>query len=612
MKTYILGISAYYHDSAAALICDGEIIAAAQEERFTRIKADAGFPHNAVAYCLKEAGINIEEADHIIFYEDPSVKFERILLTQHLTAPRSIISYLAAMPKWLTKNLWLESEICKELGIKKKIEICDHHMSHAASAFYPSPFEEAAILTIDGVGEWSTSVLGKGEGKTISLTHEMRFPNSLGLLYSAFTYYAGFKINSGEYKLMGLAPYGVPRFADLIKKHIVKIFADGSIIINQKYFSYTHGLRTINRSFEALFGRPARAPESQITRHDMDIAASIQAVTNEIILRLAKRAKAETGSGNLVLAGGVALNVVSMGHLTRCAGFDNVWVQPASGDAGGALGAALWFWHMKLLKERIPNPDDSLKGAFLGPEIQPESPADDEILLKMGGVWEKIDERKLTERIAVLLSENNVVGIARGRMEWGPRALGSRSILGSSQDVIMQSHINLKIKFRESFRPFAPMVLAEDAAAYFDMDQPESPYMLFTYYVKAHRRLKSKPQTGDDMLVTINEPRSDIPAITHLDYSARVQTVDPKRHPFIYRVINAFKEITGCSVIVNTSFNVRGEPIVNTAEDAYRCFMATDMDYVVIGNRLFDKKQQKNRALNDEDRAAWLRRFELD
>lgn len=606
----ILGISAYYHDSAAAILVDGDIVAAASEERFTRRKADASFPHHAIGFCLETANCTIDDVDYIIFYENPVIKFERLIKTIYLTAPRSLSVFLAAMPKWLTENLWLERVIRKELGTKKDIFFCEHHMSHAASAFYPSPFDSAAILTIDGVGEWSTTTYGIGCGNEIKLLGESRFPNSLGLLYSAFTYYAGFKINSGEYKLMGLAPYGRPRFADIIKKTLLRINEDGTILLNQEYFSYTYSLHTINGKFEKLFGKAARKPEAPITQHEMDVAASIQEVTNEIVLKMARFVKQATGERYLVLAGGVALNVVTMGYIKERSGFDDIWIQPAAGDAGGSLGAAYLVWYQRLKNVRNAVGQDFMKGAFLGPHITPDSPEDDKVLERMGAVWKVLPEEELQNEIAEILAGNQVVGVARDRMEWGPRALGNRSILASARDREMQSKLNLKIKFRESFRPFAPMVIAEDASEYFEMTG-ESPYMLRTVYVKEQRRLQTG-QKGREGIERINEARSDIPAVTHLDYSARVQTVDRKRHPFMYGVLQRYKEKTGCSVVVNTSFNVRGEPIVNTAEDAYRCFMATDMDYVVIGNRLLDKNKQKDRPMDEKERKRWLRRFELD
>ena len=570
MSRTILGVSAFYHDSAAAIVRDGEIVAAAQEERFTRIKGDASFPHNAIDYCLRACKLSIEEVDDIVFYENPLLKFERLLQSQHWAVPRSLVAFLHAMPKWLTENLWMEKGIAKELGVKrKKILFRDHHISHAAAAFYPSPFERAAILTVDGVGEWSTAAWGVGEGNQIKLMKHMAYPNSLGLLYSAFTYYCGFKINSGEYKLMGLAPYGEPRFADLIKRELICVADDGSFKMNQKYFSYTHGVRTINKAFEALFGKPARKPESEITQHDMDIAASIQSVTNEILLKMARHIRQETGCENLVLAGGVALNVTSMGEIQRKAGFRRVWIQPAAGDAGGALGAALSVWYEQ--NDRPVPTGDAMQGAFLGPSIAiKNTKKDDAALEALGGVWETFESGELAQRVAELIARGKIVGVARRRMEWGPRALGNRSILANAQLEDTQQKLNEIVKRRESFRPFAPMVLKEDAADYFDMEGA-SPYMLFTCPVREG---------------------AGIPAVTHVDGSARVQTVD-RDNAFSYNVLRALKRLTGCGVMVNTSFNVRGEPIVNTAQDAYRCFMDSGLDYAAIGNRLFDKAKQR-------------------
>lgn len=612
MSKYILGISAYYHDSAAALIKDGEIIAAAQEERFSRIKGDASFPHNAIGYCLDEEKISLEDLSDIIFYENPIIKFERLMATYYLTVPKGIKSFLSSMPKWLTKNLWMDAQIKRELGIKRKINFCEHHISHAASAFYPSPFEKAAILTIDGVGEWATTTWGIGEGERIVLKKELRFPNSFGLLYSAITYFTGFKINSGEYKLMGLAPYGEPIYADIIRDRLIHVNEDGTIILNQEYFAYTTSLKMINKKFEDLFGGPPRKPETRITKREMDIASSIQEIFNEVILKMVNHVYEESGCENLVLSGGVALNVVTMGYISKYSKFHKIWIQPAAGDAGGSIGAALWYWYTKCSGKRETNPLDSMKGSFLGPNIEPDSEADSETLQKMGGVWQLFSDDDLAEKLAELLHQGYIIGIARGRMEWGPRALGNRSIIGSAVDETMQSRMNLKIKFRESFRPFAPMVLEKDAEEYFEIAQ-ESPYMLLVYNVLKSRRINyKKEKINEDLTELINCKRSDIPAVTHMDYSARVQTIDEERNPFMYSVIENYKSISGYSVIVNTSFNVRGEPIVNTAEDAYRCFMATEMDYLVIGNRLFSKAEQGNKALDEKGRMEWLRRFELD
>lgn len=608
----ILGISAYYHDSAAALVEDGDIVAAAQEERFTRVKGDASFPHNAIAYCLEEGGISEEELDYIVFYERSVSKFERLFVSHVATAPRSLRSFLAAFPSWLTGKLWMEREIASEMGVKKRIYCCDHHISHAASAFFPSPFEESAVLTIDGVGEWSTAAYGRGGGNTIELKKEIRFPNSLGLLYSAFTHFTGFKINSGEYKLMGLAPYGEPRYSDAIRTKLIHTNDDGSVILNQKYFNYVGGLTMTNSRFNDLFDGPPRKPESNITQREMDIAASIQDVVNDVVMKMARHVHEETGSENLVLAGGVALNVVATGHLSVNGPFKRLWIQPAAGDAGGSLGAALWMWHMGLGNPRKPKQPDAMKGAFLGPAILPASETDDALLRTLGGVWQTLTEEALQNRIAGDVAAGKVIAIARGRMEFGPRALSARSILGDARSPRMQSHMNLKVKFRESFRPFAPIVLEEDAAEYFDVRQ-ESPYMLLVYPVTAKRRLQLQDEDKNLFgIERLNRPRSDIPAVTHVDYSARVQTVDSKRHPFMHGVLQRFKEMTGSSVMVNTSFNVRGEPIVNTAEDAYRCFMATEIDSLVIGNRYFEREKQEHRPLNDDERMKWLERFELD
>jgi carbamoyltransferase len=606
----ILGISAFYHDSAAALIEDGQIIGAAQEERFTRVKGDASFPHHAIGWCLDEAGIEVEDVDHVVFYEQPVVKFERLLTSYLATAPRGLGSFLHSLPSWLTNKLWLEREIARELGIRRRIWFCTHHLSHAASAFFPSPYDEAAILTIDGVGEWSTATWGVGRGNKIELCEEMRFPNSLGLLYSAFTYYCGFKINSGEYKLMGLAPYGQPKYAPLILDKLVRLHDDGSLVLNQRCFGYLTSLRMTNDRFNRLFGGPPRRPESKITQREMDIAASVQAVIDEAIPRMGRYVYERTRQDRLVLAGGVALNCVATGRLSTEGPFRSLWTQPAAGDAGGALGAALWFWHHRLGRPRTAQTPDGMRGAFLGPDIPSQSAEDDAMLRRLGAVWQNLTDDALEQQITEAIELGKVVAIARGRMEFGPRALGARSILGDARSPAMQSHLNLKVKFRENFRPFAPMVLADDASSYFAARQ-ESPYMLLVYQVRDERRrtVEADGKFGIDLLKL---PRSDIPAVTHVDYSARVQTVDRDRNPFMHGVLAKFRERTGCSVIVNTSFNVRGEPIVNTVEDAYRCFMATEIDCLVIGNRFLVREQQTNPPLNDHERANWLRRFELD
>lgn len=609
-KTRILGISAYYHDSAAALLEDGVIVAASQEERFTRIKGDSSFPHNSVGFCLERAGITEEDLDYVVFYESPYAKFERLLTTYHATAPASLTSFLRSMPSWLTKKLWIGREIASELGIDKRVYYCDHHLSHAASAFFPSPFEEAAVLTIDGVGEWSTTTYGVGKGNKVDLTHHIRFPNSLGLLYSAFTSYTGFKINSGEYKLMGLAPYGEPKYVDIIERELMKVSDDGSVALNQKYFNYVGGLTMTNDKFHELMGGPPREAESLITQKEMDIAASIQAVLNTVILKMGDYVHKQTGQKNLVLAGGVALNVVATGLLSREGPFDKLWIQPAAGDAGGALGAAQWLWYQVLGNERRVAVPDSMQGSFLGYEIPAMGADDDEVLKKLGATWKNLNEEELADRIAGEMSKGRVVALARGRAEFGPRALGSRSILGDPRDTTMQSRLNLKVKFRESFRPFAPMVLEEDASDYFDVRQ-ESPYMLLVYPVLEKRRKKVEDD-GAFGIDKLKQIRSEIPAITHVDYSARVQTIDKQRNPFMSSVISKFKDKTGCSVIVNTSFNVRGEPIVNTVEDAYRCLMATEIDCLVVGNRFIDREEQANKPLSEAERETWLRRFDLD
>ncbi len=587
----ILGISCYYHDAAACIVKNGEIIAASSEERFTRIKGDSSFPHNAINFCLNEVGKSIKEVDYIVYYEDNIQKFSRIVMEAHMNVPKGILSYIYGMPKWINEKIWIESKIKEELGIKQKkqIEIIEHHMSHASSAFYPSPFEKAAILTIDGVGEWTTTSYGVGDGNKIRIEKEIKYPDSIGLLYSAFTYYTGFKINSGEYKLMGLAPYGTPRYVDVIKEKLVKIYDDGSVKLNQEYFNYRKGLKMTNKKFNELFGGRERKAESKITQREMDIAASIQEVLNEIILKLANHVYEETGMTNLVMAGGVALNIASIGYIKRNSKFENIWVQPASSDAGGALGAALNIWYEKLGNNRIVDGKDKMRGAFLGIKIEEKDENIDKEIEKNGGIYHYLDENELIEKISSQIEKGRVIGIARGRAEFGPRALGNRSILADARDKEMQKRLNIKIKKRESFRPFAPMVLKEDAKKYFEIDE-ESPYMLSTYMVKEEiRKEHNKEKNGLELL---NEKRSDIPAVTHIDYSARVQTIDKEKNEFIYKVINRFKDKTGCSVVINTSFNVRGEPIVNTEIEAYKCFMETEMDSVIIGNRYFEKEEQ--------------------
>jgi carbamoyltransferase len=606
----ILGISAYYHDAAAALIEDGQIVAAAQEERFTRIKGDASLPHHAIGYCLDEAGIDLYDLDHVVFYEQPLWKFDRLLTSYLVTAPWGLRSFLTAMPVWLTQKLWLTRHIARELGWPGPIACCSHHLAHAASAFYPSPWEEAAILTVDGVGEWSTATWGIGRGARIELHESLRFPHSLGLLYSAFTSYCGFKINSGEYKLMGLAPYGQPQYADLILRHLVHLFPDGSLWLNQHYFDYAGGLAMTNRRFHRLFGGPPRQPEGELTQRHMDLAASVQVVLEEALLRQGRHVHARCGLKNLVLAGGVALNCVATGRLLREGPFQRLWTQPAAGDAGGAVGAALWWWHERLGQPRVPLQPDGMRSALLGPDIPPDSAEDDAMLRRLGAVWEMLPDEALQQRIVEALVAGKVVALARGRMEYGPRALGARSVLADARLPQMQSHLNQKIKFRESFRPFAPIVLAEDAPHYFDLSQ-ESPYMLLVAPVRA-QRLRPLPAKAPGGLGLLKFPRSDIPAVTHVDGSARVQTVDAQRHPFLHQLLVRFRERTGCSVLVNTSFNVRGEPIVLSVEDAYRCFMATEIDCLVVGNRFLERLAQPHRPFHEAQRAAWLRRFDPD
>jgi carbamoyltransferase len=604
----ILGVSAFYHDSAAALIQDGKIIAAAQEERFSRKKHDERFPKNAIHYCLREGGITAADLDYVVFYEKPFLKFERLLETYLACAPRGIRSFLAAMPVWIKEKLWMKDYVARELGFSGKILFSEHHESHAASAFYPSPFKEAAILTMDGVGEWTTTSYGIGEGNKVKLLAEIKFPHSLGMLYSAFTYYTGFKVNSGEYKLMGLAPYGRPLYVDLIKKELIDIKEDGSFWLNMDYFNYATGLTMVNDRFFKLFGGPPRKPEIAPTQKDMDLARSVQEVTEEIILKIARHVKKETGKKYLCLAGGVALNCVANGKLLREGIFEDIWIQPAAGDAGGALGAALIAWYEYLENERRGAGEelDMMRGAYLGPEFS--NGEIKEFLTARGIPCEYVPEEALIERVAELLSEEKVVGWFQGRMEFGPRALGSRSILGDARSPKMQSVMNLKIKFRESFRPFAPSVLMECASRYFELDRP-SPYMLLVADVAESQRKKMTIEEeklfGIDKL---NVVRSGIPAVTHVDYSARIQTVHKETNPLYHALLSRFDEKYGCGVIVNTSFNVRGEPIVCAPADAYLCFMRTNMDYLVLGNYLLDKRKQKE-LKSDAD---WKKEFELD
>jgi carbamoyltransferase len=589
MSRSILGISAYYHDSAACLLVDGRIVAAAQEERFTRKKHDERFPSHAVAYCLKEAGLRIEDVDHVGFYEKPLVKFERLLQSYIASAPRGLRSYLMAMPLWLGQKLWMADEIQRELGTPREILFGDHHESHAASAFYPSPFDEAAVLTMDGVGEWTTSSIGYGKGSEVTMLHEMRFPHSVGLLYSALTYFTGFTVNEGEYKVMGLAPYGEPKYAADLRDHVVQIHEDGSITLNLEYFEFVHGLTMTGPAFERLFGGPARSPDGPLTQREMDLARSVQDIVEEVMLRMARTAHHETKSRHLCMAGGVALNCVGNGRLLREGPFEKVWIQPAAGDAGGALGVAYALWHRYLGNPRPPRQgsSDAMQGALLGPAF-----SGDQITswLNANSVEaEYLGAAELPKRIAELVDAGKVVGLFQDRMEFGPRALGSRSIIGDARSPTMQSILNLKIKFRESFRPFAPAVLREHVAEWFELDV-DSPYMLLVAGVAQSRRLSSPP--GAEALWGIEKlkvPRSVIPAVTHVDYSARIQTVRRIDNPFFYDVILAFYERTGCPVVANTSFNVKDEPIVCTPEDAYRCFMKTGMDALVLGPYLIVK-----------------------
>jgi carbamoyltransferase len=588
----ILGISAFYHDSAAALVQDGVIVAAAQEERFTRRKHDASFPANAVAYCLREAGITTADLNAAVFYEKPLVKAERLIETYLGVAPNGLRSFSMAIPTWLREKNNIPALIRRKLGKEYDgpVLFTEHHESHAASAFFPSPFKDAAILTADGVGEWATTTIGVGEENRIQLLYEIRFPHSLGMLYSAFTYYTGFRVNSGEYKVMGLAPYGEPKYVNQIYDHLIELGEDGSFWLNQEYFNYCSGLTMTSERFHQLFGGPPRQPETPLTQKDMDLASSIQVVTEEAMLRMARRAHKETGKNNLCLAGGVALNCVANGRVLREGPFKELWIQPAAGDAGGALGAALDVWHQMMGQPRDNGGRDTMRGALLGPEC-----TDAEISSYLEGVAavsEKLPDLALAQKVAELLAEGKVIGWFRGRMEFGPRALGARSIIGDARNPKMQSQMNLKIKFRESFRPFAPSVLREHACEYFNLDC-ESPYMQLVATVAEDKRLPIPPDKeslwGIDRL---NVQRSSIPAVTHVDYSARIQTVDAERHGLFYTVLKQFYLTTGCPVIVNTSFNVRGEPIVCTPDDAYRCFMFTHIDALVMGNHLLRKETQ--------------------
>lgn len=600
----ILGISSFYHDSAASLVRDGEVIAAAQEERFTRKKHDAGFPLNAVNYCLKEAGIGVGDLDFIVFYDKPFIKFERILETALNYAPTGITQFIEAVPAWLKQKLWVTEIIKKDLGFDGKVLFAEHHESHAASAFYPSPFKEAAFLTIDGVGEWETATFGTGKGNNLDIQQYLRFPNSLGLLYSAFTYYTGFRVNSGEYKLMGLAPYGRPLYRDIILKELIDLKDDGSFKMNMKYFGYCNSLRMTNSRFNDLFGALPRKPEAKITQKHMDIAASIQSVTEEIMLKMASHVHKVTGQDNLCLAGGVALNCVGNGHILRESPFKDIWIQPAGGDAGASLGAALLVWYKYLGNERrVDGVKDTQKTSLLGPSYN-----DDYIesfLKKRNIPYRRLSYSDIVKEISDLISDGKVIGWFQGRAEFGPRALGARSIIGDARNPDMQSRMNLKIKYRESFRPFAPTVLRDKISEWFELDK-ESPYMLLVAPVKEEKRLEV---TGDfNGLDKLKIARSMIPAVTHVDYSARIQTIERADNPLYYDMIQGFYQKTGCPVIINTSFNVRGEPLVLSPEDAFKCFMRTEIDYLMLGSFLLEKKSQDPAGKD----VSWQKEFGLD
>ncbi|MEM8665994.1 MAG: carbamoyltransferase [Planctomycetota bacterium] len=612
--TSILGISAFYHDSAAALIRDGEIVAAAQEERFTRNKHDHVFPQKAVDFCLQHAGLEPEEIDYVGFYEKPLTKFERLLETYLAVVPAGYPSFRRAMPLWLKQKLHLPRELSRGLRNRYtgRYVFTDHHESHAASAFFPSPFEEAAILTIDGVGEWSTTCLGIGRGNKIELTDELTFPHSLGLLYSAFTYYLGFRVNSGEYKVMGLAPFGEPKFHEQILKEVMDLKSDGSFRMDMSYFNYCQGLTMTSSKFHRLFGGPPRTPESEITQHTMDVAASIQSVVEEVMLRMAKHLHDKTGMKHLVLAGGVALNCVGNGRILRESPFEDLWVQPAAGDAGGALGAAMFVWHQLLQKPRTVNESDHQSGSLLGPEFADEEIA--QTLKEQGANYTTYDsDEQLCQEVAKLIADQQVIGWFQGRMEFGPRALGARSILADARSATTQFLVNVKIKFRESFRPFAPIVLSEHAHKFFELSpQHESPYMLLVAPVQEAIRVELD---GDETRFTgtkrVQACRSLIPAVTHVDHSARIQTVDKNRNPLIRKLLESFYELTECPVLINTSFNVRSEPIVCTPDDAYQCFMNTDMDVLVLGHHVLLKDEQPS-VPGRLERAEHLSRFKLD
>ena len=609
----ILGFSAYYHDAAACMLVDGELLSAAQEERFTRKKHDADFPINAIRYCLKEAKLNVQDIDYIVFYDKPFLKFERIFETYLAFAPRGFKSFATSLPIWVKDKLFQKSGILstlnRELGNavdwEKKLLFSEHHLSHAASAFFPSPFTDAAVLTMDGVGEWTSTSLAVGAGNNLSINREIQFPHSLGLLYSAMTYYTGFKVNSGEYKIMGLAPYGKPIYADLIKQHLIDIKEDGSFHLDMQYFDYCTGLKMTNARFNALFGGPPRTSESNLTQREMDLAASVQSVTEEVVIKLAQSVRQETGLRNLCLAGGVALNCVANGKLLKQGIFDQIWIQPAAGDAGGAIGAAYSVYHLKLNAPRTVGAIDAMKGSYLGPSY---SQAEiEEGLLELGAQFTSVTDEALIEQTAQALADGKAVGWHQGRMEFGPRALGGRSILADPRSPSVQKQLNLKVKYRESFRPFAPSVLREHVKEWFDIDV-DSPYMLLVAEVNQDRQLPiaetDKALFGIDLL---NVPRSTIPAVTHVDNSARIQTVHRESHPRYHQLITRFKEKTGCPVLVNTSFNVRGEPIVCSPQDAFRCLMGTEIEWLAIGNCIVKKEEQDPRLVLDYKNA-----YELD
>ena len=609
----ILGFSAYYHDAAACLLVDGELISAAQEERFTRKKHDADFPINAIRYCLKEAKLNTQDIDYIVFYDKPFLKFERIFETYLAFAPRGFKSFAMSLPVWVKDKLFqkkgilstLNCELGETVDWEKKLLFSEHHLSHAASAFFPSPFKDAAVLTMDGVGEWTSTSLAVGAGNDLSIHREIQFPHSLGLLYSAMTYYTGFKVNSGEYKIMGLAPYGKPVYADLIKKHLIDIKDDGSFHLDMQYFDYCTGHQMTNARFDALFGGPPRASESTLTQREMDLAASVQAVTEEVAIKLAQSIRHETGLRNLCLAGGVALNCVANGKLLKQGIFDQIWIQPAAGDAGGSLGAALALWHIEQGNLRLVNSSDNMKGSYLGPEFNQDEIEID--LKSVGANFETFKYDELIDKTAEFLSNEQIVGWFQGRMEFGPRALGGRSILGDPRSEKMQKNLNLKIKYRESFRPFAPSILREDLSEWFDIDI-DSPYMLLVANINSNKMIEmTKEQKKLFGIDKLNVKRSEIPAITHVDYSARVQTITKSTNSRYYDLISKFKEKTGCPIVVNTSFNIRGEPIVNSPIDAFNCFMGTDMDYLIIGNSILDKRKQNIKFNND-----YKKKFQLD